>query len=309
MPLGMDTGPPALETGIAAASCPGACATRTRPASVVSPVGGAPVRFYIASKLENAAAVRALASRLVSFGWTWTYDWTAHGSVQDSGPERIREVAVAEAVGVTSADLVIVLLPGGRGTHAELGIAIGHWLAKCSPEVAIFGTLTDGDPNGRECAFYRHDAVIARLPAMDADAIALRLLARQRNGGALPAWSDTTPDAPVIEGYPRCLSVDHCNENGACSADPPCVNGPAATATLAPVKARDSVSDMDAADHTNRPPDEPALAPPPWSDPDTDRPSPAVTSKRCPASSGGAGRCYNPVCVREGCAPQADRNA
>ena len=81
------------------------------------------MRFYIASKLENAALVRQLAKDLISWGWEQTYDWTIHGCVL--GDEKaLRDVAKKELYGAAQADLVIVLLPGGRGTHTELGIAL-----------------------------------------------------------------------------------------------------------------------------------------------------------------------------------------
>ncbi len=81
------------------------------------------MKFYIASRLENADTVKKIALALKSWGMTHTYDWTAHGSVQYEGPERISEVAELELQGVREADIIIVLLPGGRGTHCELGMA------------------------------------------------------------------------------------------------------------------------------------------------------------------------------------------
>jgi len=75
------------------------------------------VKFYIASKLENASQVRQLAKVLKSWGWQHTYDWTGYE------PAQMKEIALNEYAGVINADLVIVLLPGGRGTHTELGIA------------------------------------------------------------------------------------------------------------------------------------------------------------------------------------------
>lgn len=81
------------------------------------------MNFYIASRLENAEMVKQMANVLKAMGWRHTYDWTEHGSVQNEGEERITEVAENELQGVRDADVVIVLLPGGRGTHAELGAA------------------------------------------------------------------------------------------------------------------------------------------------------------------------------------------
>lgn len=108
------------------------------------------MKFYIASKLENAERVSALARVLKAYRWEQTYDWTTHGSVKDEGEERLTEVAENEIEGVRQADVVIVLLPGGRGTHAELGAAnimnkpVFIWSETDEP-------FRDGEPT---CAFY-----------------------------------------------------------------------------------------------------------------------------------------------------------
>lgn len=103
-------------------------------------------RVYIASGLENAMAAELVRDDFLAAGWEITHDWTQHGSVQAEGEERIREIALAEIQGVVSADVVVVLLPGGRGTHAEMGIAIGS-----RRPVLVVGDTWE---NGRQCAFY-----------------------------------------------------------------------------------------------------------------------------------------------------------
>ena len=60
---------------------------------------------------------------LKSWGWQQTYDWTSHGCVLGD-KKALQRVAKKELYGAAQADLVIVLLPGGRGTHTELGIAL-----------------------------------------------------------------------------------------------------------------------------------------------------------------------------------------
>ena len=83
------------------------------------------LRIYIATRLDQAESHhRPLADALRALGHTITYDWTTHGSVQGEEVSRIIEVARAEMEGITSADLCVVLLPGGRGTHVEIGIAL-----------------------------------------------------------------------------------------------------------------------------------------------------------------------------------------
>lgn len=114
------------------------------------------MKFYIASALENVATVRRVANILKAAGHHHTYDWTVHGSVQSEGPERLTEVAEAERQGVLNADMVIIILPGGRGTHAELGIALGDQPKKiiiCAEDANAY--LLEG----RTCSFYWSDLV------------------------------------------------------------------------------------------------------------------------------------------------------
>lgn len=128
------------------------------------------MKFYIASKLTNHKQVSMLAKALTAAGHTLTYDWTCHCSMQDMNEERIQTIAMAETNGVLHADCVIVVLHGGKGTHAELGIAIGAGkkIILCSP---------DDSPckaDGNTCAFYWHPNV-ARATGDVADWLAVIL--------------------------------------------------------------------------------------------------------------------------------------
>lgn len=82
------------------------------------------MKYYIATKLENHLAHNQLRDQLQEQGHEITYDWTTHNAVYREGLARIKEVIDLEIQGVLAADTVIVLWPGGRGTHVELGIAI-----------------------------------------------------------------------------------------------------------------------------------------------------------------------------------------
>ena len=107
------------------------------------------MRIYIATSLDNAAEHNKLRD-LLDPRHELTYDWTTHGSVQHEGEDVIRSVAYKEARGVSDADLCVVLLPGGRGTHVELGIAIGA-------EVPVYIYNYRAYPQW--CAFYLHHLV------------------------------------------------------------------------------------------------------------------------------------------------------
>lgn len=86
-----------------------------------------PVRFYVASRIENAPEVTRLVRALEAWGWECTYAGSLVGNVRgtdDAAPERVRATCRAECRAVVTADVVIFLLPGGRGTHTALGLAL-----------------------------------------------------------------------------------------------------------------------------------------------------------------------------------------
>lgn len=113
-------------------------------------------RFYVASRLENATEVRRVQADLAALGHACTYDWTTHGPVWADGLVRLREVASAELAGVRQANYVVVLLPGGRGTHTELGAALayGRRIYVCSQAPAVDFGAVEGT-----CAFYHYPQV------------------------------------------------------------------------------------------------------------------------------------------------------
>lgn len=113
------------------------------------------IKIYIATQLDNWKAHNEVRDTLLAYGHTITYDWTTHGPVFGHGLEAVRAVAAKEAEGVASADAVVVLWPGGRGTHVELGMAIA--LKKqifFLLEVAAHHFATK-----ETCAFYHHPVV------------------------------------------------------------------------------------------------------------------------------------------------------
>ena len=113
------------------------------------------MRYYIASKLENAPRVRQMRDHLNNLGHQQTYDWTTHGPVYGAGLQRLTEVSIHEINGVLLADVVIVLWPGGRGTHVELGAAIA-----ANKRVAFISPLAEHHSATAEtCAFYHHPLV------------------------------------------------------------------------------------------------------------------------------------------------------
>ncbi len=105
------------------------------------------MKFYIASKFENAAQVQAVRDVLVAAGHTHTFDWTRCGLATSA--HELAEVGAAEMDGVAAADVVIVLLPGGFGTHVELGAANALGIP-----VLLVAPTEDDLKGAKPCPFY-----------------------------------------------------------------------------------------------------------------------------------------------------------
>lgn len=136
-----------------------------------------PMRFYIATRLENVARYNQLRDALVGLGHELTYDWTSHGgSVRGQGHDVMKNVSGLESVGVVEADVLIVLLPGGRGTHVELGVALRN---PNNSDVFLWSEDPAAFDHASEltCAFYHDDAVTGTFSG-DFDTFMSELIAR-----------------------------------------------------------------------------------------------------------------------------------
>lgn len=78
-------------------------------------------RFYVSSRKDRSKEANALAEALKEQGWERTFEWSDLG---DATAESRAATAEAELQGVRDADVLIVLLPGGFGTHVEIGAAL-----------------------------------------------------------------------------------------------------------------------------------------------------------------------------------------
>jgi hypothetical protein len=123
------------------------------------------MKFYIATGLENIKSHNRVRDWLIRDGHEITYDWTLHGAAYPQGMVYVKRIMAKEVQGVKDADFVVVLHPGGRGTHVELGIAIAcqapvlmfsktKETVECSPELCGFYVL----PNVMH--FVWHDLVV-----------------------------------------------------------------------------------------------------------------------------------------------------
>lgn len=114
-----------------------------------------PIRkAYIATSLLNAETQMDLARRLREIRVTVSYDWTIHGSTLSDGPELRGEVADDELRAVGMSGIVIVILPGGRGTHVELGAALMTGLP-----IILWTNGRDILTPETHCGFYWHPNV------------------------------------------------------------------------------------------------------------------------------------------------------
>lgn len=103
-------------------------------------------KFYVASSFRNLESVRYVANHLKSKGYIQTYDWTQNAKGKEEQIftlEDLGNIGRKEKDGVLEADFIIVILPGGKGTHIELGIALGQ-------EKRIFLYSPNGEVNNFE---------------------------------------------------------------------------------------------------------------------------------------------------------------
>lgn len=114
------------------------------------------MKFYIATAFANKALHRELAGMLREADHELTYDWTANERARDGGADRMEQVTREEIAGVVQAHVLFVLLPGGRGTHVELGVALAEYANHFGNCTRIIIWSWDGrefvDPE--TCAFY-----------------------------------------------------------------------------------------------------------------------------------------------------------
>lgn len=81
------------------------------------------MRFYVASSFENQNMVRYVSQKLTLEGFTLTYDWTMNQRAVE--PNTLHAIGEQEKNAVQNSDIFILLLPAGKSSHVELGIALG----------------------------------------------------------------------------------------------------------------------------------------------------------------------------------------
>lgn len=102
------------------------------------------MKFYIGSGFKNCEIVNYYARILEENGWSHTYNWTKNISNAIT-VEALTEYAASEQQAIVDSDVVIILLPAGRGTHIELGMALALnkkiFLCAAKEELSIENTV------------------------------------------------------------------------------------------------------------------------------------------------------------------------
>jgi nucleoside 2-deoxyribosyltransferase len=78
-------------------------------------------RFFLSTRKDRASEANAISAALEIHGWARTFTWSA---VDGADINQQAAMAIADLQGVRDADVLIVLLPGGYGTHVEIGAAL-----------------------------------------------------------------------------------------------------------------------------------------------------------------------------------------
>lgn len=112
-------------------------------------------KYYIATRIERAKDHNVVRDILAQYGHDITYDWTTHGSIKRTSVERLNDVGHRMIDAILEADFVVVLLPGGRGTHTEFGAALAAGkkvIVHCEDEEVFL-------PSDKTNAFYHHQLI------------------------------------------------------------------------------------------------------------------------------------------------------
>ncbi|ATD30407.1 nucleoside 2-deoxyribosyltransferase [Macrococcoides bohemicum] len=81
------------------------------------------MKYYIASSFANKEFVNLTIKSLNNLGFINTYNWTLNEKADNT--LKLKNIGIEELNAVKDADILIAILPGGKGTHIEMGIAIG----------------------------------------------------------------------------------------------------------------------------------------------------------------------------------------
>lgn len=114
---------------------------------------------YIATSLNNREPYEQACAEVEARGGHITVKWTDYSAPHEPGmtypDEEMESRCIRDLSGVGLADCLIAILPGGRGTHVEIGFALAREIP-----VLILGAAGDfSNETLYPCAFYHHPNV------------------------------------------------------------------------------------------------------------------------------------------------------
>ena len=109
-------------------------------------------KFYIASSLKNVANVKYVSDQLKEMGFIHSYDWTQNDKV--TSIDQMRDIGWKEMAAVKKSNFIVVLLPAGKGSHIEMGIALGN-----SIKTYLYSPNDELNDIEKTCTFYHQDGV------------------------------------------------------------------------------------------------------------------------------------------------------
>lgn len=106
---------------------------------------------HVATSFENGKQAHAVMRALQAAGHTVERDWTALVTHNQHDAQRVRQVAI------TRAEVLVMILPAGRSSHVEMGMALGRGV----PVVLLVekGVDCTNPKDGRICSYYNHIGV------------------------------------------------------------------------------------------------------------------------------------------------------
>lgn len=110
------------------------------------------MKYYIASSFANKEIVNQTIKSLNNLGFINTYNWTLNEKADNK--LKLKKIGLEELNAVKDADILIAILPGGKGTHIEIGIALG-----CNKTIIIAYFNEELVSIENSATFYHHENV------------------------------------------------------------------------------------------------------------------------------------------------------
>ncbi len=112
--------------------------------------------FYVAAAWSDRARAGDLITKLEARGHTCVYNWTTQDEQLGKDIATMTLISIAEVGAVRDCDVFVLLLPGARGSHVELGVALAtREQGGPGPLVYVIGSPEDRTgPYGVPCGFH-----------------------------------------------------------------------------------------------------------------------------------------------------------